>query len=41
MDALWEAGQRDAATYIAANKKEFPTFFRADDIIKLKNKYNL
>lgn len=41
MDALWEAGQRDAADYIAANLKDFPTVFHVDDVINLKNKYNL
>ena len=41
MDALWEAGQRDAADYIAANLKDFPAVFHVDDIFNLKNKYNL
>lgn len=41
MDALWEAGQRDAADYIAANLKDFPSVFRANDVINLKNMYNL
>ena len=39
--ALWEAGIRNAADYIAANKKEFPSVFRANDIFNLKNMYNL
>ena len=41
MDALWEAGVRNAADYIAANKMDFPANFSADDIINLRNKYNL
>ena len=41
MDALWEAGQTYAATCIAANKKEFPSVFRAEDVINLKKNYNL
>jgi hypothetical protein len=41
MDALWEAGVRNAADYIAANKMDFPAYFSAQDIINLKNKYNL
>lgn len=41
MDALWEAGVRHAADYIAANKKDFPTFFHAEDVINLKTTYRL
>ena len=41
MDALWEAGIRNAADYIAANQRDFPTVFHVDDIFNLKNKYNL
>ena len=40
-DALYEAGKKDAADYIAANKMDFPAYFSADDIINLRNKYNL
>ncbi len=41
MDALWEAGIRNIADYVAANPKDFPTVFHVDDIFNLKNKYNL
>lgn len=41
MDALWEAGQTYPATCIAANKKEFPSVFRTEDVINLKKNYNL
>ena len=40
-DALWEAGLRKAAAYLAANQKEFPVVFCKDDIIDFKNKHNL
>lgn len=39
--ALIDAGIRNAADYIAANLKDFPTVFHVDDIFNLKNKYNL
>ena len=41
MDALWEAGIRNIADYVAANPKDFPSVFRMDDVLNLKNKYNL
>lgn len=39
--ALIDAGIRNAADYIAVNKKNLPSVFRANDVINLKNKYNL
>ena len=40
-DALWEAGLKTAATYLAAHRTEFPNVFCKDDIINFKNKHNL